>query len=69
MCNGRWKLQNFMNLNLRNPDMLKMKCFKIIFFVGNDDKSIDLYPQCFRSRHQSNFENLGSNLLVGRDKT
>ena len=21
-CNGRWKLQNFINMNLRNPDML-----------------------------------------------
>ena len=46
-----------MNFNLRNPDMLKMKCWNIGFFVGNDYKSRDLSPQCFKSRDKSDFEN------------
>ena len=46
-----------MNLNLRNPDMLKIECLNIRFFVGNEDESRDLSPQCFRSRDQFDFEN------------
>ena len=56
-CNGRWTLQNFMNLNLRNPDMLKMECRNIGIYVGNDDESRELSLRCFKSRDQSNFQN------------
>ena len=57
-CQGRWTLQNLTNLNLRDPDMLTMDCWKIRFFIGNDDESRDLSPQCFKSRDRSDFENI-----------
>ena len=60
-CKGRWTLQNLMNLNLMTPDtcMLTMNSWKIEFFIGiNDNKSRDLFPRCFDSRDQSDFENV-----------
>ena len=40
-------LQNLTNLNLRDPEMLTMDCWKMGFFIGNDDKSRDI-PAVFQ---------------------
>ena len=37
--------------------MLTMDCWKIRFFLGNEDKSKDLSPRCFKSRDRSDFKN------------
>ena len=59
-CKGRCTLQNLTNLNVRDPNMLTMNGWKIVFFIGNDNKSRDLSPRSFKSRDWFDFENSGT---------